>query len=163
MMMTMNINQLIQKRADLTNEIELLWDIILEENLVSITDKDKRTMDLMQAYEKIKELSKKRVDTKIILQCANMGISLSDLDQSANVYNIYNLTEVNEMITKLENIKTVHPNVAKRYGEAITICDVLNESFVKAQKHTYILRRNQLRTLLKSFNENTLESLNLVV
>jgi hypothetical protein len=162
-MKMMNINNLIQQRADLTNDIELRWDIILEENLLPIADKDKRTMDLMQAYEEIKALSKKRVDTKIVLQCANMGIPLDKLDQSANVYNIYELTEVNEMIAKLENVKTVHPNVAKRYGEAITICDILTESFIKSQKHAYILRRNQLRTLLKSFNENTLESLNLVV
>jgi Asp/Glu/hydantoin racemase len=162
-MKMMNINELIQKRAYLTSEIEVRWDIILEENLALIEDKDKRTMDLMQAYKEIKELSKQRVEVKILLQCANMGIIANQLEPTANVWNIYNLTEVNEAITKLESIKTVHHNVAKRYGNAITICDVLSEAFVKAEKHAYILRRNQLKMLLKQFNENTLESLNVVV
>jgi hypothetical protein len=129
---------------------------------MDIADKDKRTMNLIQAYDEIKDLSKERVEVKLLLQCANMGISRKDLHPMANVHNIYTLTEVNEMITKLENIKTVHHNVAKRYGEAISICDVLTESFVKGQKHAYILRRNQIRTLLKSFNEQTLESLNVI-
>jgi hypothetical protein len=158
----MTIKELLHKRANITNEIGLRWDIIIAENLMPIADRNNRTMDLMQAYNEIKKLADERVKVKLIIQCANMGMKMDDLDIKANVRNIYELTEFNELIVKLDSVKTVSKNIARRYGDMINVCDVLSEAFIKSEKHTFILAKNKLNAMLEEFNSKTLESLNTI-
>lgn len=104
----MKANKFIEKRDSLSSDITKYWNIISIENVVNRNYK--RTYDLKELYETIKQLTDDRVIVKLKILCINMGLKkFSDLPIDCNQLDVFKLCELQEMKVHLSRLKTLNP------------------------------------------------------
>lgn len=156
---TLNIkpNVLVKQRNDLTDEIARYWNILKTENIVR--KNVKRNYDLKSVLVRIKACYDNLVLIKVRLQCANMGLAFKDLSKDANVLNIYRLSALNELHTKLTEMMekhTINPLLkAKKGKKNLAITEELTYNYLKNEVDKCIIPLNELKKKIEEFNDNT--------
>ena len=150
-------SKLIDQRNKLTNEIARYWKIIETENV--IRKGATRNYDLKNLLNEIISLYDKTIDVKIYIQCANMGINVTQLPKEANIFNIYKLSAYNELCVKLDEMirkHTINPLIKlKKSKRALGVTEQLTADYLKNIKAKYELQCNSLRKNIEDFNNNT--------
>lgn len=122
----------IEKRDKLSKKITGNWHKILTYNLIPKTLD--RTYDIKALFEEIKSSANQRVQTKMAIQAINMGIkTMKDFPKDNNYINIYWLSELKEIKTKLEEVQrraTIAPSKKKKAGSKITVSEVFSYVYI---------------------------------
>lgn len=148
------------KRSDLDKEIKNLWNILKQENMI---EKGQiRNYDMKSVFAKIKNLAHERTKYKMYSLIVNLGFKTKpDFKKAApnTIYDtIYELSELQEIIVKLDSIPVFDPLYKSKKGKAITKTEEITSYFVKKEKNLLQIQVNALKKKLDEFNETaTLE------
>lgn len=114
---TITATQIIEQRKKIDLEINKLWKIVENENIVP---KDwKRNHDLKRVLAFIEGLAQQRSTLKLYNQAINMGYTnLSEFPKNSIYPTIFELGELTEFSVRLSRIKTLSPK-AKKYSTKV--------------------------------------------
>lgn len=144
----------IKTRKDLSNQITQYWNIIKTENVLPKTLK--RTHDLKTIYTSILNLADQRALIKLKLQAINMGYKkFKDIPDACNQYDVFKLSELEEIKVQLERIPIIKPTVKAKIGKKkLNKTEEMTYNWVQARKKEIDLKINELHEKLTKFNDD---------
>lgn len=152
---------IINIRRSIDNEITTNWHIIRRENVMT-TKEIKANMgsgkDLKALYNRITQLSQKRIKIKALLMYLNLGITEFDYEafKNTNNYSIFAATEAKEAIAQLKMIPTINPTAkAKKTKDATGKKEIFTSAKISSLIKSYQLDANKYDAAMEKFNNNT--------
>lgn len=148
------------KRSDLDKEIKNLWNILKQENII---DKNvTRNYNMKSVFSKIKLLSTERAKYKMYSLIVNLGFKTKPEFKKAvpnTIYDtIYELSELQEIIVKLDSIPVFSPDYKAKKGgkKGLSKTEELTSDFIKKEKNSLQIQVNALKKKLDEFNETAI-------
>lgn len=140
------------RRDELSKEITKYWNIIKNENIISV--EAKRNFDLKVLLTKIQEMSEERLLMKLYLQCINMGYKkFSELPAGNNYITIFALSEKIEQLFHLNKIRTIDLKIKRAKGKKnLKFTEELTSAYLNTLKNKIQLEINKLNKDLEEFN-----------
>lgn len=149
----------IRKNLDIT--INKYWKIIRAENLMSkkaVAAKQGSGLDLKSLYNKIMQMTEKRIMIKGILVALNNGITTFSYEdfKKTNNYSIFAACEAKEAIAQLKMVKTLDPSTKAKKGlKAMPKREVFSSAKIAQLIHEHQLLANKFNSNLEKFNNDT--------
>lgn len=141
-------------RKKLDKEINKWWSIINNENVI---DKGvSRNYDLKALLKTIENLAIERIQTKLDSITINLGFKSRNEFPKESIYpTIYELSEKNEMFTRLGCIKTIDTKLKAKLGKKkLNKTEELTADYINKLRNNLQIEINALRKKLDEFNES---------
>ncbi len=145
---------IIEKRDNLSKNINKYWEIINVENVMS--RKMKRHYDLKNLYSQITSMANQRALQKLKALCLNMGIKkFSDLPKDCIQHTIFQLSELQELKVRLGKVRTLSPKLkATKSKKALNMTETLTSDWIKARIKELDIQIIELKQKITDFNES---------
>ena len=145
---------IIEKRDNLSNNINKYWEIIKVENVMS--KKMTRHYDLKNLYTQIKSMANQRALQKLKALCLNLGIKkFSDLPKDCIQSTIFQLSEIQELKVRLGKIPTLSPKLkTTKSKKALNKTEALTSDWIKARIKELDIQVIELKQKISDFNES---------
>lgn len=154
---------LLNEREKLSKEITKYWGFIRTENVIK--KGHKRNYDLKVLLTKIDELANMRMLIKLKLQCINMGIQFSELKLTANVINVFMMSELQQQLVQLGLVKTIDPKKknTKEGKRKLRVTEELTSDFIAKRKEALELKHNEISKKMDICNSTLYEDTPLLI
>ena len=149
---------IIERRDNLSKDINKYWSIINLENVMPRTMT--RHYDLKNLFEQIKTMANQRAEQKLKALCINMGFKkFSDLPEDCIQRTIFELSEFQELKVRLGKVRTLSPKLKASKGKKkINKTEALTSDWIAARLKEIEIHIIGLKQKIANFNEtNELE------
>lgn len=159
--MTLNTNNIITVRDNLSKTITSYWKIIERTNLMTIAEAKKyRNYDLKMLYNKITQMADSRIKTKLLLNAINSNQKTFDFNDIENThyYTIYKLNELNEQKVHLGIVlskHTINPAAKAKAGNKLNKSEVFTHAKLASMINKLDIQIEDLKAKIVKFNNDT--------
>lgn len=139
------------------------FDKIAENNEI-IAGKTKRDIDILKAYEMLKNDQQELIKLKLASQCLNLGIALKDLPKDNISFVIYHLSALNERKNFLTNkrLHRRHGKLSNGTGGYTTYESIMNEYWIRKEVEALDAEIAKCESKLTELNSKVQDDLSLL-